>query len=526
MKTSMKTTTTMTAPVSAPAMTAARRLAAAVAAAMASALLFHLGTGLRPHPWLIWLAPLPVLSVALRRSARAAFAIAFIAWLGGESQLWGYFLGTLDMPPPVVASILIGTALAFGLAVVGTRTLLVRRRTLTAACFLPVTWVGLEYLLSLTMPHGAWWSLAYTQADLLPVLQTVSVTGPWGVTFLVLLVPSAAAVLLVPGVAGRVRVATVAVTLLAVALGYGGWHLARAPGRQPGKVALIAADQPDDPISLATPAGRDLLDRYLARVRDVAANGVRVVVIPEKVFAADDSSLRVLSEPMVRLAAQRKVDVVVGLVLTRGGSAHNAAIEFQAGQSRPAVYHKRHLIPGAEDDLRPGDEPVLVPGPAGEWALAICKDMDFPTLVRDYRRRGAVGVLVPAWDFGSDGWLHSRIAVTRGVESGVAVARAARRGDLTVSDPTGRVLGETRSDAAPIAAVVTALPSPAAPTLYAKLGDWFAWACLIALAAAPASLRRSHDRCTVERNAASAANASSSPPTRHRSTTVKASDCT
>ncbi|WP_154676803.1 nitrilase-related carbon-nitrogen hydrolase [Parafrankia discariae] len=460
-----------------------------MAAVLVSSLLFRLGTGLQPCPWFTWLAPLPVLAVALRLSARAAFALAFVAWLGGESQLWGYFLGTLDMPPAVGTSIIIGTALAFGLTVLGTNALLVRRRTLIAACFLPVTWAGFEYLLSLAMPHGAWWSLAYTQADLLLVLQTVSVTGPWGVTFLVLLIPSTAAVLLAPGVVGRAKAITVAVTLLAVALGYGGWHLAHAPGRQEAKVALLAADRPDDPVSLVTPAGRELLDRYLARVRDVATGGVRVVVIPEKVFAADDSSLRVLSEPLARLASQRKIDVVVGLVLTRGGTTYNAAIDFQAGQGTPAVYYKRHLIPGAESDLSPGDQPMLVPGPGGEWALAVCKDMDFPGLIRDYRQRGATGVFVPAWDFGNDGWLHSRIAVTGGVESGVTIARSARRGDLTVSDPTGRVLAEKRSDTATIAAVVTRLPSPAAPTVYSRFGDWFAWACLLVFAAGLASLR-------------------------------------
>jgi hypothetical protein len=32
-------------------------------------------------------------------------------------------------------------------------------------------------------------------------------------------------------------------------------------------------------------------------------------------------------------------------------------------------------------------------------------------------------MLVPAWDFNADGWLHARMAVLRGVEGGYAIVR-------------------------------------------------------------------------------------------------------
>ena len=60
-------------------------------------------------------------------------------------------------------------------------------------------------------------------------------------------------------------------------------------------------------------------------------------------------------------------------------------------------------------------------------------------------------LLAPAWDFDNDGWLHSRMAVVRGVESGLALARIARGGLATVSDAYGRVIAET--DTAIIAAL-------------------------------------------------------------------------
>ena len=84
-------------------------------------------------------------------------------------------------------------------------------------------------------------------------------------------------------------------------------------------------------------------------------------------------------------------------------------------------------------------------------------------------------MLVPGWDFNMDGWFHGHIAVMRGVEDGFSVVRAAKNGYLTVSDDRGRILGETRSDSAAFATLLTAVPAAHDRTVYLWLGDWFAW---------------------------------------------------
>ena len=114
--------------------------------------------------------------------------------------------------------------------------------------------------------------------------------------------------------------------------------------------------------------------------------------------------------------------------------------------------------------------------------LAICKDMDFHDIGDAYAARRTQLLLVPASDFTVDGWLHSRIAIMRGVESGFAVARSAHAGRLTLSDDRGRVVAEASSEAGD-AELVGDLPLRETHTFYAQWGDWFAWLDLIALAA-------------------------------------------
>ncbi|MGI5157799.1 nitrilase-related carbon-nitrogen hydrolase [Microbispora sp. CA-102843] len=466
-----------------------RRLAVVLAATALSATLFHFGTGLTPVPWLTWLAPLPVLVLAHHVGARAAFLAASAAWLGGETTMWGYFLDTVRIPPPMVVSVIVGSALLFGLVVLLSRALMLRGRPLTAAAVVPAAWVAVEYAFSVLSPNGAWWSLAYTQADVLPVLQTVSVTGPWGITFLVLGVPAAAAAFFAPGAAGRLRVAVTAAIILALAVGYGAWRLHAPYGQGSEKVALLATDR-DGWVPVASAEGRALLERYTARIPGLAARGARVVVMPEKVFSADDATLPVLAAPLARLAADHHVDIIVGLVLKRSGSLRNAAIDFPADGSRPVEYFKHHLIPGLESDFQPGNRKAFVPGSGSRWGIAICFDLDLPGLVRDYRRSGATTIFVPAWDFDRDRWLHGRMAVTRGVETGLTVARAARDGDLVVSDANGRIRTEAHSADAPFVSALTMLPTRSANTPYTRFGDWFAWACALLLLLALSSLAR------------------------------------
>jgi apolipoprotein N-acyltransferase len=57
-------------------------------------------------------------------------------------------------------------------------------------------WVAFEHLVSRVSLNGAFGSFAYTQVDVLPILQVASLAGIGAVTFLVALAPAAVAVAL------------------------------------------------------------------------------------------------------------------------------------------------------------------------------------------------------------------------------------------------------------------------------------------------------------------------------------------
>lgn len=452
------------------------RLALGVTAVALSALGWWFGSGLHPWWWMTWLAPLPVLLAAPRLRAGWCALVAFAAYALGGLNEWDYLHGHIGLPLAVIVLAIAGPGVTLALCTLLYRRLLSRGRPMAAVLAAPTLWVTIEYLNTQLSPHGTFGSISYTQMDALPILQLAALTGMWGISFLLLLVPSALAVQCAPGTASRDRgrIAAITVLLLVASAGYGVWRL-QAPATSSLRVGLVSLDKPIRP-PLNDAQGQALAARYVVAIDRLADQGARVVVLPETSFATADVTLPTFAA----LANNRHLVLDVGVDDKRDPQAeHNSAMVFQPGAGTPVIYDKRHLIPGFEDTYTPGKHDRLLNG-TPRMGLAICKDMDFHDIGQTYAAYGAQLLLVPAWDFVVDGWLHSRMAIMRGVESGFAMARVARSGRLTLSDDRGRVVAEASSEAHD-ADLVGNLPLRETHTLYARWGNWFAWLDLLAL---------------------------------------------
>jgi apolipoprotein N-acyltransferase len=452
---------------------------AGVVATILSGAGWWFGTGLAPQAWLTWLAPLPLLWIAPRLRWQWAALAAVCSGACAGLNLWHYLRDIIRLPLATGVLVVTVPALTFALALLLHRRLLLAARPAAATLAFPALYVTLEYLNSLTSPHGTFGSLAYSQMDVLPVIQLASVTGIWGVTFVLLLAPSALAVVLQPSAGQRQR-ALIGGGVLMVLAGLFGFGVARLQQAPIGnvRVGLVSLHGPIKP-ALDSPQGQLLFERYVAAIDALAAQGAQTVVLPESAFGVAGTSIPALAER----AARHKITIDVGA----SSNDRNLALAFTPSAAQPVAYAKRHLIPGFESQYKPGTDYATLPG--ARTGLAICKDMDFQDISHAYAQRGANLLLVPAWDFDADGWLHGRMAVMRGVESGFAIARAARRGTLTLSDDRGRVVAEA-SDEKGDAQLVGDLPLYQSRTLYTRWGDWFAWLNLALLTAVLLRVRR------------------------------------
>ena len=364
----------------------------------------------------------------------------------------------------------------------------------------PAAWVTLEFISARSSPFGTWGSVAYTQHDNLPLMQLASVTGIWGITFIVTWFGSTlswvaqsdlessavhlglavyALVLVAVMLAGAARIATTAASHAVVRVA-----AIEPTGQllQPAQLmAILASDR-------ATKADRDEDRRTLTRLHDALLTasereiraGAAIVVWPEAsapVFADEEAHLL---DRARTLARHHGANLLLGIVTVQTGPPlrlENKAILIDPSGDIAFAYRKARPVPGWEAQVSvAGDGRIPVRASAsGRLAAAICYDLDFPEFIRQVGRAKADLLLVPASDWPEIGHLHHAMASFRAVENGVSLVRAARWGVSAVVDPVGRVLAITDHRSPGADAVIAYAPVMGRRTIYARIGDAFGW---------------------------------------------------
>ena len=463
---------------SAPALFAGRaplqRRVFQLAAALAAGVPLYWVLGPQPLGWLAWLAPLPVLWLALRSGGRDAAWMTAVAALLGLSANIVYL--RLLMPLPAVLAVIGVKALLWLLVVGATRRSVLRYRAPWTVLVYPVLWVAIDTLMAALLPDGNWGSLAYSQADNVAVLQVAALAGVPGLLFLLCLLPAALALLLAGG-RPQAPAAVAAVLLAGAALAGGAWRVHGAPAPDGPLAGLVAID---DFIGPATPPARAqaVWDQYARHVEQLAGQGARLLLLPEKIAVLTPAQAVAVQQRFGALARRTGAWITLGVGVQDAAGRRNLAWLFAPDGAAPVSYQKHHLAP-PERDFLAGSAYAVQPLAGRAMGLAICKDMHFAALGHAYGAAGAGVMLVPAWDFQLDAWMGARMTVVRGVENGYAVLRAAREGVLTVSDAYGRVLAQRASSAMPGSTLLAPLPAPASVAPWARwLGPATGWLCV------------------------------------------------
>jgi apolipoprotein N-acyltransferase len=461
-----------------------RRLAETATGVVLSAVMVGLGEGLHPVWLLAWLAPVPLVLLALRRGAGHAGVAAVVACSVGRLPFGAFLARELEVPLPVVAAIVVLPAMVVAASVLLARALVLRRAPWSGVLAFPATWVAAEFLFS-TGPDGTAGVRAYSQMDCLPVLQLASLTGVWGISFVLALAAAGLAV----GLHLRDRaVLGVTLTVVATVFAFGEWRVTRVAARDDRtiRVGQAATEETRAGVSQVIsgdPAGAPaIVEAYAAEVDALARQGARIVVLPEEIVGATAVDEAAVRERLSEAAARNHVTLVAGVRLVAKPRGRNVAMVFASTGALEGTYVKEHLVPGFEvPRLEPGSDLLLLEEPVFA-GVAICKDMDFADPARRYADEGVGLLLVPAWDFRDDGWVHGRMAIARAVELGLPLVRSAQGGMLTATDAFGRVLAESVTGPAP-ARQIAEVPVRQHPTFYRRYGDWFAHATLGLLAA-------------------------------------------
>ncbi|MER6572354.1 nitrilase-related carbon-nitrogen hydrolase [Streptomyces sp. NPDC001093] len=400
---------------------------------------------------------------------------------------------------PVVLAGALALAALQTLPFVADRLVRVRLHPAAASLVFPAGVAAVEFLITQVSPFGtAYGSLAVTQHGDLPLLQVVSVTGPWGIGFLIAYVASTVnrlwehaswrgglvctAVLLGVLLAGGARPAFfppqgATVRIAGVTPARGATDTLKATlarfGNGPGGVAAA-------PAAAVRPAMTAVEDDLLAATRREAAAGAKIVIWPENAVRTREPDEAAAIAAAQRQARRSGVYLEIGVRVystTPPAYGRDEALLIDPRGKVLWTYQKAHPIPGSER-FKPGDGHVpVVRTPYGRLANVICYDADFPALMRT---RADI-MLVPSHDWKEYGAAHTDKAGLRAVENGYALIRQDAEGFSAAYDAEGHVLATSDYFATDRQTMVAYVPVRGVITVYDRIGDTFAWLCLAAL---------------------------------------------
>lgn len=356
----------------------------------------------------------------------------------------------------------------------------------------PAAWVVLEYLRSLTKFGFTWGYLSDALYQRPELLQIASLTGAWGLSFLIVLVN-----FLIYRTERRIVFGVAAAALVALTWAWGTIQLSTPSEGRALQIAIVhsnvAQRARSDPGQLNS--SQELYLHQLERLRKVD-----LVVLPESILPAYLLRQEDVLAPYLEAAQRLSAVLIVGTIDHREGKLFNTAALISAEGQIADSYDKVQLVPFSTeyfpfiDLLRStGLENIIGPLPLGaltagadfqplesnlgRLATPICFESIFPQIGRAFVQNGAQALLVitnDAWFKGSFALeQHFAKAVLRAVEAGRFTVQAANGGISGVIDAQGRIRSATRTPKETILQDQIVLQDQA--TLYVQLGDWFVY---------------------------------------------------
>ncbi len=336
--------------------------------------------------------------------------------------------------------------------------------------------VGGEWLTSwLPLPLN----IALCQYRNITLIQIASLTGIWGVSFLLW----ATNAVLAEAVRRRQWVPLgVCAGLVALALGFGTFAL-RTPIANPQTLRVAAVqDLTREETGDMAAVPPKLVDRT-QMTREAAGRGAKLVVWSEESLGGEFEASRPKDETRL-LARDLNTALVVGYSDDARPKPFNcAAFVAPNGDVLAPVHHKVHLYLAEQQTNQAGHSATVAPTPLGPIGLEICFDSCYTGTTRETVQGGAKLIAMPNYDpptpRGVLHRLHGAMLPFRAVENGVPFVRADSNGLSQIVDDHGRILAQSPLYVPDVLIADVSLGAGTG-TFFTRWGDWPAYACVLA----------------------------------------------
>ncbi len=370
-----------------------------------------------------------------------------------------------------------------------------RVRGLLSTLIFPAAMTVIGYVLTYAPGNATWGSPAYTQYGILPLMQLVSITGIYGLVFLISWFASVVNFCWENGfVPAKIRkVAGVYVCVILAVFVYGGVRLL-VINPDDSLVRVAAVKTPSDigsraagwRISGVSPfhlqESLAILESQTAKAVDA---GAKIIAWHEYADLISDQDRDAFIQRGQKIASEKKIYLLLGPAILdsrKEAKGENASILIDPAGNIKWTYLKSHLVEVVEKPyFKSGDKKIpRHDTPYGTLASVICFDFDFPAYVRS-AGRGISLMMAPSFDWQEITPLHAHMAVFRGIENGFSILRPTGNGLSIAADACGRVIASQNSFTSKDTIMLADLPVKSVFTVYSVIGDSLVWVCVAGL---------------------------------------------
>ena len=346
----------------------------------------------------------------------------------------------------------------------------------------PVVMVIMEWIQYTFTPLASWGVAAYTMHDNVSLIQTVSLFGLAGLSFLIYWVNVSIANIIFTTKTSIATFQLPAIILcFLIVFGSIRYDLSKVKGVDTLSVATVGTDSEVSGLPLpSNESNKQTKTALFNRTRKAAKGGAQIISWNEAALFIMPEDENEWINSIRELAIELNITLVASYVTPISTTPFRYENKYQLIDSSGNIMHsylKHEPVPG--EPAVQGMSPLkVVDISETKVGAAICYDYDFPYLARGYGALEADLVIIPSSDWRGIDPVHTEMAAFRAVEQGHSVLRSTRFGLSAAITPYGEMVSQQSSFDRNGKIMYAQLPGNGVITVYSIIHDSFVYVCL------------------------------------------------
>jgi apolipoprotein N-acyltransferase len=351
----------------------------------------------------------------------------------------------------------------------------------------PIAATAVDFFSANGSPFGTFGAGAYSQRDFLPIIQVASVTGLWGITFIVSWFASLMNCIWENGLK-LTRPAWISLATLVFILLLGlGRTLSTSEPEYRAQIAgfSLPNGKLSEMMELLHRGGEvrfrqaadELHAQELIQIRQLAERGAEIVTLQEGAGMGYRDQVETFLADASAIARETGVYIVLPTFIVGIDQPENI-VRIIDPNGEIVLEHVKYGGTQFEGSLTGSGELQTVDTPYGKLSAVICWDADFPNVIKQAGQQDVDLLFVPSNDWLGVKDIHAGMAIFRAVENGMSIYRQTGSGVSSVIDGYGRIIHrvdafQEKSTEGFAAVQIVTTPIGSVNTLYPVVGDLF-----------------------------------------------------